>query len=162
MKKTALLLAVVFLFCLTACNNSSNTLETSSGTTPTKQHTENTTQEINDTQSIQIVIGGKTFTANLHNTPAAAQFKSMLPLTIKMEELHGNEKFAYLEKNLPTYPIAPSSINAGDLMLFGNNCLVVFYQSFPTTFTYTPIGSIKEIDQLEQTLGKGSVEVTFQ
>ena len=47
-----------------------------------------------------------------------------------MSELNGNEKYFYLESALPTVSEQVEEIHAGDLMLYGDDCLVLFYQSF--------------------------------
>ena len=47
-------------------------------------------------------------------------------------------------------------------MLYGNNCLVVFYESFDTSYTYTKIGHIDDTSGLVDALGTGSVTVTFE
>ena len=43
-------------------------------------------------------------------------------------------------------------------MLFGNNCLVIFYESFDTTYSYTKIGHIDNLDNLEN----GNIKVKFE
>ena len=50
---------------------------------------------------IKITIAGKDFTAVPANTPAAAEFLKRLPLTLRMNELNGNEKYAGLPDRLP-------------------------------------------------------------
>ena len=45
---------------------------------------------------------------------------------------------------------AEIKINAGDIMLYGNNCLVVFYKSFDTTYSYTKIGHIDNLPNLDK------------
>lgn len=42
-------------------------------------------------------------------------------------------------------------------MLFGNNCLVIFYKTFYTSYSYTKIGHIENILDL----GSDSVQVEF-
>ena len=49
----------------------------------------------------------------------------------------------------------------GDLMLYGNNCIVLFYKSFSTQYSYTRIGHINDISGLESAVGSGSVQVRF-
>ena len=34
-------------------------------------------------------------------------------------------------------------------MLYGNNCLVIFYKSFDTSYSYTKIGHIEDLNELE-------------
>lgn len=57
-----------------------------------------------------------------------------------MLELNGNEKYAYIEKTLPTNSNNPKHILAGDIMLYGSDCLVIFYKSLKTNYNYTKIG----------------------
>ena len=75
-----------------------------------------------------------------------------------MSELNGNEKYVYLDKSLLTNPSNPKQINTGDVMLYGNNCLVIFYKSFETSYSYTKIGHIDNLPDL----GNGNVIVKFE
>jgi len=86
----------------------------------------------------------------------------MLPVSIKMDELNGNEKFYYFSSTLSTNASAGGYIQAGDLMLYGNNCLVLFYESFNTSYSYTKIGRISNPSGLKAALGSGSVTVRFE
>lgn len=92
--------------------------------------------------TLLIKIGDKEFGAILLDNPTASAFKGMLPLTINMTELNGNEKYFRLSKNLPANDSNPGSIKSGDLMLFGTNTFVLFYESFSTTYRYTKLGKI--------------------
>ena len=56
----------------------------------------------------------------------------------------------------------PDSIKSGDLKLFGDDCLVVFYESFSTSYSYTDIGQIDNPDGLKDALGSENVTVTFE
>lgn len=53
-----------------------------------------------------------------------------LPLTLNMDELNGNEKFYFFSEKFPTDSEPVGNIRAGDLMLYGSLCLVLFYESF--------------------------------
>jgi len=90
--------------------------------------------------NITIRIGDKAFTATLSDNATAAALKKLLPVSITMTELNGNEKYFRLPTSVPTQESRPSSIQTGDLMLYGSNTLVLFYKSFPTTYSYTRIG----------------------
>jgi len=108
-----------------------------------------------------ITIGGKAFGATLSDNPTAAAFRALLPLSVSMSELNGNEKLYRLPTSLPAQPSRPASIQSGDLMLYGANTVVLFYKSFATTFSYTRIGRIDDPAGLERAVGDGSVTVTF-
>ena len=120
------------------------------------------TEEEPDMLKIEILVGNKTFTATLYDNAAAKALIDMLPLTLNMSELNGNEKYYYLDKSLPTNASRPSEIKAGDMMLYGDRCIVLFYKSFSTSYSYTSIGRIDDPAGLAAALGSGSVQVTFR
>lgn len=111
---------------------------------------------------IRIRAGGAAFAAVLPATPASLEFKSMLPLILDMRELNRNEKYAALPRRLPVQETAPGQIRAGDLMLYGSNTLVLFYESFPSSYRYTRLGQLTTAEGLKAALGTGSVSVTFE
>ena len=108
-----------------------------------------------------IIINGQTFLASLYDNETAAALKEKMPLTLDMSELNGNEKYNYLPFRLPTNASNPGQIHAGDLMLYGSDCLVLFYKSFSTGYSYTPIGRIDDPSGLADAVGRGGVQVTF-
>lgn len=115
-----------------------------------------------DTTKMKITIGSAVFTATLNNNATATAFNAMLPLTINMGELNGNEKFYYFSTNLPTNASGGGNIQVGDLMLYGNNCLVLFCEGFNTSYSYTRLGKIDNTSGLVAALGTGSVTVKFE
>lgn len=114
-----------------------------------------------NTLSITITVNERTFSATLYDNETAKAFKERLPIVLDMSELNGNEKYYYLPDSLPRDSSCPSKINNGDIMLYGSDCLVIFYESFSTSYSYTPIGKIDDPDGLAAALGSGSVQVTF-
>ena len=80
----------------------------------------NDNNDKNSTDSkMKIKIGSSSFTATLYDNATVTQFKSLLPLTVNMIELNGNEKYVDLSRNLPTQASRPDTIQNGDLMLYG-------------------------------------------
>lgn len=120
------------------------------------------TVEEENMQKLMIEIGDKAFTATLYDSETVRAFTEMLPLTLSMSELNGNEKYCYLEESLPTDSQRPSGINTGDIMLYGSSCLVLFYDSFSTSYSYTPIGRIDDSSGFAEALGKRDAEVGFK
>lgn len=108
--------------------------------------------------SVKAIIHSKEYTINLEKSETVKSFVNLLPQEINMKELNGNEKYAYLKMKLPTDEFNPKRINRGDIMLYGNNCLVIFYESFDTSYSYTKIGHIDNLPNL----GSGSIKVKFE
>ena len=110
---------------------------------------------------VNLRINNKEYKLILYDNDTARDFLKMLPLTITMNDLNSNEKYYNLSKSLTTKSERVGSIKRGDFMLYGNNCLVLFYESFSTSYSYTKIGYIENTDGLKDSLGRGSIEITF-
>ncbi len=115
-----------------------------------------------DVMKLKITVGTKTFTATLYDNAAATEFKAMLPMRINMKDLNGNEKYFDLPTDLSASASNPSNIKSGDLMLYGTNTLVLFYKSFSTRYSYTPLGNIDDPLGLAAALGPGNVIVHIE
>lgn len=116
-------------------------------------HTENT---------MQLVINGQTFTVALANNATAQAFAKQLPLILKMDDLHGNEKYHYLATPLPARSENPGRIQTGDLMLFGDDCIVLFYKDFHTRYRYTRIGRLHNPAGLAAAVGGDAITAQFR
>jgi hypothetical protein len=110
---------------------------------------------------VRITVGSTAFAATLSNNETAAAFKAMLPLTLNMADLNGNEKHYDLPTDLPRSPTNPGTIQAGDVMLYGSKTLVLFYKTFPTSYSYTRVAKVDDPSGLAAALGTGNVTVTF-
>ena len=118
-------------------------------------------EENTNLSGFNIHIGENIFYAELYDTAAAEEFTKLLPITIDMTELNGNEKYYYLNETLTTDSKVPDMIHTGDIMLFGSNCIVLFYEDFSTSYSYTPIVHIEDTNGLESALGSGNVTISF-
>ena len=108
--------------------------------------------------TIRVNIDNEIYSATLDQNETAKQFRDMLPREFNMNELNGNEKYVYLDTILPTNSYNPKHIESGDIMLYGNNCLVIFYKSFDTSYNYTKIGHINDLKDI----GNNNIVVKFE
>jgi hypothetical protein len=114
------------------------------------------------TTKMKITIGTAVFTATLNNNPSANELKARIPLALDMTELNENEKYYDFSSPLPTNALVGGALKAGDLMLYGNNVLVLFYEDFTTSYSYTRLGSIDNPAGLAAALGTGNGVVKFE
>ena len=98
---------------------------------------------------IYIDMSGQKLEMDLEKNTTTVALLKMLPLSLSMNDLNNNEKYAYLEESLPTNTFSPKRVEAGDVMLFGNNCLVIFYKTFDTDYNYTKIGHVDNLPVLD-------------
>lgn len=150
-------------------NTSNNITENMSINTSTENYTnivnnesninlDNNESENKMVSNIKVIVDGKKYNAKIEENETAQSLVNMLPLELNMSELNGNEKYIYLNKTLPTNSYSPKHIEIGDIMLYGNDCLVVFYKSFDTPYSYTKIGHIENFVNL----GSKDVVVKFE
>lgn len=113
-------------------------------------------------QNIIITIKNKKYEAILYDNSTTKELIKKFPITITMSDLNGNEKYYNFSKSFSTSSENVANINKGDIMLFGDNCLVIFYKSFSTHYKYTKLGYIKNTEDLENSFGKGDINITFE
>lgn len=106
---------------------------------------------------MKVLINDKEYNIELEDNETVEYLISLLPIELKMKELNGNEKYYYFDKSLPSSAQRIGRIEKGDLMLYGDDCLVLFYKSFDTSYSYTKIGHIDNLFGL----GDMDVEVKF-
>lgn len=111
---------------------------------------------------MKLKIGTKTYNATLYANKTTEALKAMLPLNLAMTDLNRNEKKFDLSVNLPTNIEEIGTIHEGDILLWGNNTIVLFYKSFNTPYRYTKIGKIDDANGLVAALGSGDVNVSFE
>jgi hypothetical protein len=154
---------LILVFCLFSLSSISASCEGSSEDASENSANNNTndTPNVNATK-MKVKIGNSTFTATLYDNATVAKFKTLLPLTLDMVELNGNEKYADLPGTLLTSAANPGTIQNGDLMLYGSSTLVLFYKTFTTSYSYTKIGRIDNPEGLAAALGSGNVKVSYE
>jgi len=133
------LIIVISLFIFTGCVSKNNS---------EIDYNLNDSSNYSEVSTMKIIINNNEYLINLENNETVSAFIKLLPQEFSMTELNGNEKYVYLDYTLPTNQYNPKHIKAGDVMLYGNNCLVIFYKSFDTSYSYTKIGHIDNLPDL--------------
>lgn len=110
---------------------------------------------------ITIYINDSYYAAKLLDNESSAALIAQMPFTVAMRELNGNEKYHYLKQSFPANPELVGSIQAGDLMLYGSDCLVLFYMDLKSSYSYTRLGYIENPDGLAAALGAGEAQVSY-
>lgn len=157
MKK--IILTVIFLVIILVClffvfkNENTTNVEV-------KNDSENKVISEDDNDMVKINIDGVEMDIVLEDNDTAKTFADMLPLEFTANDLNDNEKYYYLDKSLPSNPRSVKRIEKGDVMLFGDDCLVIFYESFNTTYSYTKIGKISDANLLDN-ISSGNVKVVL-
>ncbi|MGM0900682.1 MAG: cyclophilin-like fold protein [Bacillota bacterium] len=164
----SILCLFIFSFGLTACANSET--NESNETNQEEMPTSDPTQETRDSDmsdpitmiDLNITIGEQVISAKLYENQTTQAFIEKLPLEINMRDVNSNEKFYSFPDTLPTNSERPGEINAGDIMLYGDNGLVLFYETFSSTYSYTRLGHIEEPVRFAQSVGDGDINVSFE
>ena len=162
MKAFFIFISFLFLACgIASCQPGEHSWDEQSpgGSSDTTTTTQNPDNDKPNNMKIDITINSMTFTATLYDNAAARAFTEMLPLRINMTELNGNEQYGTLPSSLPTSAYNPGTIHNGDIMLFGSQTLVIFYDTFRTSYSYTKIGTVDDPSDLPTILGSGDVNV---
>ena len=121
-----------------------------------KEETEEQTE-----MKMNVQIGDYTFTATLENNEAVEEFLDMMkegPVSISMSDYSGFEKVGSLGRSLTTSN-SQTTTDAGDIVLYNGNNIVMFYGS--NSWSYTRIGKIDDLSDWNKALGSGSITAVF-
>lgn len=118
-------------------------------------------QEVEENYTMNININGQVASVQLEDNVTTKAILANMPFTIQMDDLHQNEKYYYFDKSLPVSPQPIQTIEAGDVLLYQNNCLVIFYQAAEPVVPYTRIGKISRFQDIRASFGNKSVSVQW-
>ena len=110
---------------------------------------------------MNVQVGDYTFTATLENNKAVEELLDMMkegPVTISMSDYSGFEKVGSLGRSLTTSN-SQTTTDAGDIVLYNGNNIVMFYGS--NSWSYTRIGKIDDLSDWKKALGSGSITAVF-
>ena len=110
---------------------------------------------------MNVQVGDYAFTATLENNTAVDELVEMMKegaITISMGDYSGFEKVGSLGKSLTTSN-SQMTTDAGDIVLYNGNNIVMFYGS--NSWSYTRIGKIDDLTDWNKALGSGSITAVF-
>lgn len=113
-------------------------------------------------EQLILTIGEQEFVASLEDNNTTRAFVKMLPLTLNMSDYNRNEKVIGLSEPIRSDSASyPGTVYVGDIMCYSNDSLVIFYDTFSSSFSYVKMGHIEDVEGYVEALGSKDVEVTF-
>ena len=111
---------------------------------------------------ITVTIGGNEYAAALYDNGAARAVSAQFPLALSMSEYAGNlEYYARLSAKITADAPKADKIRAGDIMLYNDISLVIFYADAPHTAGYVKLGHIENPADLKKSLDGAGGKVRF-
>ncbi len=132
--------------------------------TRTKTETEAETETEEREMTLQMTIGGTAVNVKWEENESAKALKALCkdsPLTIQMSGYGGFEQVGRIGRSLPRADVQTTT-EAGDVVLYSGNQLVIFYGS--NAWAYTRLGHVtdKTAQEMAELLGNGDVTVTIE
>ena len=130
-----------------------------------KDRQEQSEEEKDMPEKIQITVSGKTLPVKIENNDATKALVAALresSITYEAHDYGGFEKVGALGRSLPASD-SQITTHAGDVILYSGNRIVLFYGS--NSWSYTRIGKMEygSLEELKSFLkaGQGSINVTL-
>ena len=108
-----------------------------------------------------LLIGDKKFPFTLEDNETANELKEKLSIRLKMSGSVSHEKYYTFSDTFKTNSYTPGTIQTGDILLYKDDCLVLFYETFSSSYSYTRLGKVTSTDGLKEALGSGDVTVSW-
>ena len=156
-KALILLLSFVLLISMTACADNEK------GNDKPLQNMEDDTMVDKTLAAMTLQIGDETVTVEWEENDSVNALTELVkdePLTVQMSMYGGFEQVGSLGTSLPRDDVQTTT-QAGDIVLYSGNQIVVFYGS--NSWAYTRLGKItdKTAEELAELLGNGNVTLTL-
>ena len=156
-KALILLLSFVLLISVTSC------ADNESGSDEPLQNMEDDTMVDKTLAAITLQIGDDAVTVEWEENDSVNALTELVkdePLTVQMSMYGGFEQVGSLGTSLPRDDVQTTT-QAGDIVLYSGNQIVVFYGS--NSWAYTRLGKItdKTAKELAELLGNGNVTLTL-
>ena len=166
MKKSIILLIILFLISLTSCGKSNSTPTPTTdepSTTITTPSDDNSTTKEDETANMKLTLKINDLEVDViwadNDSVNALKNLAKDGLTINMSKYGGFEQVGSIGSTLPSADTRITT-NPGDIVLYSSNQIVIFYDS--NTWSYTKLGHINlSKSELTDLLGDEDVVVTI-
>ena len=74
-----------------------------------------------------------------------------------MTKLNNNEIYYQFSEKFTTNTKAVGTINIGDIYLYQDDFLVLFYKTFTTSYSYSEIGHLTDTNGLAEAIGNSPI-----
>lgn len=116
-----------------------------------------------EAETMVLTVNGEAVSVEWEDNESVEALKNLVmtePLTIRMSMYGGFEQVGSIGTSLPRNDVQTTT-EAGDIVLYSGNQIVVFYGS--NSWAYTRLGKVtdKSKTEMKELLGKGDVTVTF-
>ncbi len=158
-KMGVILFALVMLVFVTACGQTETTTESEVVETENVQGHE-PEQEV---ETVVLAINGETVSVEWEDNESVDALMDLIstePLSIQMSMYGGFEQVGSIGTSLPRNDVQTTT-EAGDIVLYSGNQIVVFYGS--NSWAYTRLGKVTDKSKAEmmELLGKSNVNITI-
>lgn len=127
------MLLCIGLFCIAGCQRAIE---------PTGE------EMVQSNNTLFLQIGNEEIEISVTNQEISQQIMEYLPQTLNFNELNGNEFYVDSPFEVDAKSQNFGEVRAGDVMLYGNQTIVIFYQDHQTTYSYSKIGKIRDVSHL--------------
>ena len=132
--------------------------------TDTEAEAETETETEEHEMTLQMTIGGTAVNVKWEENESVEALKALCrdgSLTIQMSMYGGFEQVGRIGRSLPRADVQTTT-EAGDIVLYSGNQLVIFYGS--NAWAYTRLGHVtdKTAQEMAELLGRGDVTVTIE
>ena len=177
----AMVLAMAMMLLFAGCRAEDTKERTSQGTSEntaertTESTTENLTERIPEETAetletegsetmLKLTIGETPVTVEWEDNKSVEALKTLCqqgPLTIQMSMYGGFEQVGHIGQSLPRNDVQTTT-QAGDIVLYSGNQIVIFYGS--NSWAYTRLGHVsdKTAQEMAELLGSGDVTITLE
>lgn len=159
--KSLFLLAVLLGGVMGCSKNEQNTL--SENDSQENSSNMSNPQDEDEITNVEINVNNTNFLVNMDNTPTGKALMARLPSTsMRLPTSYDQDgvlKYYDMPMNIVSNPEKITNVSTGDLLMDGNDRLILYYQDAEINGEYTKVGKIENSDGLAEALGDG--EVTF-